>query len=83
MVKRTLHLHTMHSLRFIMLYLQIGGLVVEFTPDIDISSTSSHGSSSDKTTLDQLVWIIPHDLSVLACSWLSLISVHHQILRPA
>lgn len=63
-------------------YLQVGGLIVELSSDVDVSSTRSHGPTSDQAAFHQLVWIIPHDLSVLAGARLSLICVYYQILWP-
>ena len=41
--------------------------------------THVHCSPSDQTSLNQLMWILPHNLTVLACAWLALISIHHKI----
>lgn len=62
------------------LYLQVGGLIVELSSDVDVSSTGSHGPPSDQAAFDQLVWVIPHDLPVLTGARFSLICIHHQIL---
>ena len=46
------------------------------------TSTCSHGPSSNETALNELVRILPQDLTILAGSWLALIGIHHQILWP-
>lgn len=63
-------------------YLQIGGLIVKLSSDIDISSTCAHGPASNQAALHQFMWVIPHYLPVLTSAWFSLISIHHQILWP-
>ena len=63
-------------------HLQIGGLVVEFPSDVDIGGPGSHGPASHKAAFHQLVRVMSHDLSVLTGAWLSLVSIHHQILGP-
>lgn len=60
--------------------LHIRRLVVELATDVDIGSSSAHGTSSDETTLDELVRIVTHDLAVFARAWLALVRVYHQIL---
>ncbi len=63
-------------------HLQVGWLIVELSTDVDVGSTRSHGPASHQTALDQLVRIITHDLSVLAGTGLSFVSIHYQIFRP-
>jgi hypothetical protein len=40
-----------------------------------------HGTTGNKTTLDKLVWITTHDLTVFACSWFALVGVYNKIAR--
>ena len=47
------------------------------------TSTSTHGPASNETALNELVWILPHDLAVLAGARLTLIGIHHEVLGPA
>lgn len=63
-------------------HLQVGGLIVELSSDVDVSSTRSHGPPSNQAAFHKLVWIIPHDLSVLAGARLTLIRIYHEILWP-
>lgn len=68
-----------HSAHF---HLQVGRLVVELSSDIDISSTCPHGPPSHQAAFHQLVWVVPHDLSVLAGARFSLICIYHKVLWP-
>merc|ERR1719474_497910 len=63
--------------------LQVGGLVVELSSDVDVAGPGSHSSSSDQTALNKSVRVVPHDLAVLASSRLALVSVDHQVLGAA
>merc|ERR1719402_1162337 len=55
--------------------LQVGGLVVELSSDVDVASPGSHGRASDQAAFNQSVRVVPHDLAVLASSRLALVSV--------
>lgn len=46
------------------------------------TSTGAHGPSGDQATLDELVGVLPHDLTILAGSGLTLIGIHHKVLGP-
>merc|ERR1719295_1994712 len=59
-------------------HLEVGGLVVELSPDVDVSGSGSHGP-----TRNQLVGVVSHNLSVLASARLSLVGVDDQVLGPA
>ena len=59
--------------------LQNSRLVVELATNVDVCSCAVHGTSSDQTSLNQLVWVLAHNFSVFAGSWLSLISVNNQV----
>ena len=63
--------------------LEVTGFVVELSSDVNICCSSTHGSSSDQTTFDQLVGIMSHDLPILACSRLTFVGIHNQVLRPS
>jgi hypothetical protein len=59
--------------------LQDGGLVVELTTDVDVCRGTIHGTAGNHTSLDELVRVLAHNLSVLARSWLTLIGVDNQV----
>merc|ERR1719167_1434726 len=63
--------------------LQVGGLVVEFSSDVDVTSPGAHGSTGDQAALHQGVRIVAHDLTILASSGLALVSVDHQVFGAA
>merc|ERR1719195_2111452 len=63
--------------------LQVRGLVVELSSDVDVASPGSHGGASHQTALNKSVRVVPHDLAVLASSRLALVSVDHQVLGAA
>ena len=45
-------------------YLQIGSFLIEFSSDVDVGGSGSHGPASDETTLDQSVGVVTHDLAI-------------------
>lgn len=55
------------------------GLQDEFTTDIDVGSGRVHGSAGNEAALDELVWVLSHDFSVLAGSGLALIGIDDQV----
>jgi hypothetical protein len=55
------------------------GFVDEFATDIDVGSGRVHGSSGNEAALDELVWVLSHDLSVLASSGFTLIGIDDEI----
>merc|ERR1719150_556378 len=63
--------------------LQVGGLVVELSSDVDVAGPGSHGGASDQAAFNQSVRVVPHDLTILASSRLALVSVDHQVLGAA
>ena len=63
--------------------LKVGGLVVELSSDVDVPSSGTHGSTSHQASLHQGVRIVAHDLTILASSWLTFISVDNQVLWAA
>ena len=63
--------------------LHVGRLVVEFTTNVDVGSTSAHGTASDQAAFDELVRVVTHDLSVLAGAWLAFVCVDDQVLWSA
>merc|ERR1719474_661880 len=63
--------------------LQVGGLVVELSSDVDVAGRQHHGGASHQAAFNQSVRVVPHDLAVLASSRLALVSVDHQVLGAA
>lgn len=59
--------------------LEDGGLLDEFTSDVDVGGGRVHGSAGDEASLDELVWVLSHDLAVLASSGLTLIGVDDEV----
>jgi hypothetical protein len=49
--------------------------------DSEQSSTHVHGTTSNKTSLNQLVRVLPHDLTILASTGLALVGVDDQVSR--
>ena len=48
-------------------------------PDVDVASARPHAHASDEAALYELVGVMPHDLPVLTCARLRLISIDHQV----
>merc|ERR1719419_1512362 len=63
--------------------LEVAGLVVELSSDVDVSGPSPHGAASHETALHESVRVVPHDLTVLAGAGLALVSVDHEVLGSA
>merc|ERR1719204_2699584 len=63
--------------------LQVGGLVVELSSDVDVAGPGSHGGAGDQAAFNKSVRVVPHDLAILASSRLALVSVDHQVLGTA
>merc|ERR1712181_198385 len=61
--------------------LQVGGLVVELSSDVDVASSGTHGGTSNQATLHQGVRVVTHDLTILASSRLTFVSIDDQVLR--
>jgi hypothetical protein len=59
--------------------LKNSSLLDEFTTDVDVGSGRVHGSARDETSLDELVWVLSHNLTVLAGSGLTLIGVDDEV----
>src|SRR5579859_1300887 len=62
--------------------LHLHSLFIKLTPNINITSRSIHRPSHNNTPLDQLMRILPHNLSVLTRPRLTLISINHKIPWP-
>ena len=60
--------------------LQVGGLVVELSSDVDVASPGTHGSTSNQAALHQGVRVVTHDLTILASSRLTFVSIDDQVL---
>lgn len=63
-------------------YLQVGRLVVELSSDVDVRSSSTHGSARHQASFDQLVGVMAHDLAVFTRPRFPLVGVDHQVLWP-
>ena len=63
--------------------LQALALADEFAAHVDVAGMRAHGAAGDQATFDQEMRIVPHDLAVLAGAGLGLVSVDHEIARPA
>jgi hypothetical protein len=59
--------------------LKNSSLLDEFTTDVDVGSGRVHGSARDEASLDELVWVLSHNLTVLAGSGLTLIGVDDEV----
>lgn len=59
--------------------LEHSSLVVELSSDIDVCGGSVHGASSNETALDELVWVLAHNLAVLAGAGLALIGIDDEV----
>mmetsp|Transcript_32190 Transcript_32190/g.45769 ORF Transcript_32190/g.45769 Transcript_32190/m.45769 type:complete len:305 (-) Transcript_32190:35-949(-) len=66
------------SVRFVDGLIEHNSLVKVLSTDVNIGSTSSHGITSQQTTLYQLVWVLSHNFTVLTCSRLGFIGVDDQ-----
>ena len=60
---------------------QLVRLVPELTSHVDVRCVCSHGEPGDEASLDELVRVVSHDLSVLARAGLRLVCVDDQIVR--
>src|SRR5262249_11649574 len=58
-------------------------LADELAADIDVANMRAHRERGDKASLHQRLWIVPHDVPVLAGAGLGLISVDHEIRGPS
>jgi hypothetical protein len=59
--------------------LENSSLLDEFTTDINVGGGRVHGSARNKTSFDELVWVLSHNLTVLAGSGLTLIGVDDEV----
>ena len=55
--------------------MEVGGLIVELSSDVDVCGSGSHGPAGNKTPFQKLVRVVPHDLTILACSRLTLLKI--------
>mmetsp|Transcript_13526 Transcript_13526/g.36624 ORF Transcript_13526/g.36624 Transcript_13526/m.36624 type:complete len:318 (-) Transcript_13526:32-985(-) len=62
--------------------LQIQALLHVLPPDVDVAGPGTHGCTCDHGALNELMRLIADDLTVLACSRLRLISIHHDVGWP-
>jgi len=70
------------GISFLNCSIELKSLIPELTSNVNVGGLGSHGESNDKCTFDKFVRIMSHDFSVLACSWLRLICVNHQVRWP-
>lgn len=63
-------------------HLQVGGLIVELSSDVDVGGAGAHGTAGHQAALHQLVGVVAHDLPVLAGARFPLVRVHHQVFGP-
>ena len=56
------------SIYFLNSRLNIWAFIVEFSTDVNVGSSSTHGMTSDEATLDQFMWIMTHDFTILTCT---------------
>lgn len=59
--------------------LEYGCFMVEFATDVDVGGVGVHRTTDNEATLDQLVGVLAHDLTVLACARFTLIGVDNQV----
>ena len=59
--------------------LKLDLLVPELATDVDVGSLGTHAEADDKSALDELVWVVSEDLTVLASARLRLIRVDNQV----
>lgn len=51
----------------------------ELSSDVNVCSLCSHGKTNDESSLDEFVRVMSQNFSILAGTWLGLISVDNQI----
>mmetsp|Transcript_5672 Transcript_5672/g.15056 ORF Transcript_5672/g.15056 Transcript_5672/m.15056 type:complete len:451 (+) Transcript_5672:362-1714(+) len=61
--------------------LQDRRFVHKLAADVNVCTGCTHCRAGEQATLNKLVRVVSHDLTVLACARLRLVGVHHQILR--
>ena len=61
--------------------LKLNLFVPELTTDVDVSSLSSHTETNNKSTLNEFVRIMSQNFSILAGTWLGLITVDDEVGR--
>lgn len=59
--------------------LENSSFVVELATDVDVGGVGVHSTTHHQATLDQLLGVLAHDLSVLASTGLTLICIDNQI----
>ena len=59
--------------------LELDLLIPKLTTNVDVGSLCSHTESDNKSTLNELVRVMPKDFSILASTRLGLISVDNEV----
>jgi hypothetical protein len=59
--------------------LELVGFIPEFTSDINICSSGSHGKTDDESTFDELVRLVSENFSIFTGSWLGLVSIDNEV----
>lgn len=59
--------------------LEDSGFMVKFAADIDICCGGVHGAADNETAFDELVRVLTHDFTVLACSRLTFVGVDDKV----
>ena len=62
--------------------LQMLPLADELAAHIDVAGMRVHREACQETAFDEKMWVVPHDLAVLAGAGLGLVGVDHEIARP-
>src|SRR3984957_31161 len=57
-------------------------LADEFPTHLDVASMGVHREAGNQATFDEEMRIIPHDVAVLAGTWLRFVGVDDEIVRP-
>jgi hypothetical protein len=63
--------------------LHVGRLIVKLSSDVNICSPGTHGATGNQTTLNKLVWVVPHDFTILASARFALVSIDDQVFGPS
>src|SRR5262245_24706019 len=62
--------------------LQTFALAHELAADVDEAGMRAHREAGDQAALDQQMWVVAHDLAILAGAGLRFVGIDHEIMRP-
>src|SRR6202011_3770950 len=62
---------------------QVLALPDEFAAHVNIAGMRAHREAREQAALDQQMWIVPHDLAILAGAGFGLVGIDHEIARAA